>query len=71
MSTEHVITKRAATGDLTVPELREFLAELDKATASGDGETVNETALKVRVRSGMRGQVKSITVTVPGGNGKS
>jgi hypothetical protein len=65
MSLEHEITKRASDGDLSVPELREFLAELDKAGA-GDA-TVNESGLKVRVRSGLKGQVKSITVKIPGG----
>lgn len=66
MSVDHEITKRASGGDLSVPELREFLAELDKAEA-GDA-TVNEAGLKVRVRSGFKGQVKSITVKIPGGD---
>jgi hypothetical protein len=34
MSVDHVITKRAASGILTIAELREFLAEFDRATAT-------------------------------------
>ena len=63
MSAEHVITRKAVDGELTVPELRLFLQEVDKVP--GPSGTV-----KLRVRAGVRGQVKSITVTIPGGEEK-
>ena len=67
MSTEHQITKRAADGTLSLGELREFLAECDKLGAPGSAEPL-PASLKPKVTTGFRGQVKSITVTVPGGS---
>jgi hypothetical protein len=65
VSTEHTITKKAADGSgLTVTDLRDFLAEFDKA-ASPDPAT---EALKPKARVGFGGGIKSITVTVPGGS---
>lgn len=70
MATEHVITRKAADGTLTVPELREFLAEFDKAVDPGPGGTVNADGVKVKARVTFSGGIKSITVTIPGGGGK-
>lgn len=68
MSTEHQITKRAADGTLTVPELREFLDELDKAASPVPGVTVSAYGLKVKAWVTFGGGIKSITVTIPGGS---
>lgn len=62
MSLEHEITKKASTGTLCVAELREFLDEIAKATEGHYPES-----LPLKVRSGLKGQVKSITVKIPGG----
>lgn len=66
MSLEHEITKRAADGTLTIGELREFLDEFDKATATS-GPPSYTGSFKPRARVSFGGGIKSITVTVPGG----
>lgn len=74
MSTEHMITRKAADGSLTITELREFLDEFDKAVgpahelAGSDGSVVviGRHNLRPKVRSGFKGEIKSITVTIPG-----
>jgi hypothetical protein len=67
MGTEHVITRKAADGTLTIPELREFLAEFDKAADPGaPGVTVNADGMRVKARVGFSGGIKSISVTIPG-----
>lgn len=67
MSTERTITVRAPDGELTIGELRQFLAEFDKATASAAGaEAEAAEALKPSARSRMNGRLKSITVVIPG-----
>lgn len=71
MSTEHSITKRAADGSLTVLELKQFLDEFDKAAAVGTANPApGGYGLKVSARVNFRGGIKSITVTVPGGDEK-
>lgn len=66
MSLEHEITKHAADGSLTIAELRQFLDEFDKASVTPE-HPVNGYGLKVKVRSGFNGGIKSITVKIPGG----
>jgi hypothetical protein len=57
VSTESTVTAKApASGKMTVDDLREFLAELDKAGANGG------TRLTARVSFG--GWVKQMSVTV-------
>jgi hypothetical protein len=65
MSIQHEITKRAADGSLTIGELRQFLDEFDKAAVTPE-YPVNGYGLKVKVRSGFSGGIKSISVTIPG-----
>lgn len=65
MSLEHEITKHAADGGLTIAELRQFLDEFDKAAVTPE-YPVNGYGLKVKVRSGFSGGIKSISVTIPG-----
>jgi hypothetical protein len=67
MSTEHVITKRASDGGLTIAELRQFLDEFDKTTATPE-YPVNGYGLKVKARVSFSGGIKSISVTIPGGS---
>lgn len=62
VSAEHQITKKASTGTLRVAELREFLDEIAKAT---EGHYPESLQLKARVSFG--GGLKSISVTIPGG----
>lgn len=63
MSTEHQITRRAASSrGLTATDLRDFLDELEK---SPDPLGAAMASPKVRVSFG--GRIKSITVTIPGG----
>lgn len=64
MSTEHVITKRASDGTLTIAELRQFLDEFDKAAVPSAAPELNGTKVKARVSFG--GGIKSISVTIPG-----
>jgi hypothetical protein len=67
MGTEHQITRKAADGTLTIPELREFLAEFDKAAGPGaPGVTVNADGIRPKARVGFSGGIKSISVTIPG-----
>jgi hypothetical protein len=66
MSVDHEITKRAADGTLTIAELRQFLDEFDKAAATPE-YPANGHTLKVKVRSGFSGGIKSIAVKIPGG----
>jgi hypothetical protein len=74
VSTEHQITRKAEDTNLTIPELREFLAEYDKAAASlavaAGVEAVPDWYGKVTARVTFRGGLKSITVTIPGGDEK-
>lgn len=65
MSLEHEITKRAADGTLTIADLREFLDEFDKATATSGPPSYTGT-FKPRARVSFGGGLKSVTVTVPG-----
>lgn len=65
MSTEHQITKRAADGGLTIAELRQFLDEFDKTTATPE-YPVNGYGLKVKARVSFGGGLKSVSVTIPG-----
>lgn len=65
MSLDHQITKRAALGVLTIAELRQFLAEFDKAASPSSAPEVNGTKIKAQVT--FRGGLKSVTVTVPDG----
>jgi hypothetical protein len=67
VSTEHVITKHAADGGLTIAELRQFLDEFDKTTATPE-YPVNGYGLKVKARRRFGGGIKSISVTIPGGS---
>ena len=67
MGVDHVITKRAADGTLTIAELREFLAEFDKAATEAERPALkNGYAIKPKVRAGFGGGIKSISVTIPG-----
>jgi hypothetical protein len=68
MSVEHEITKRAADGTLTIPELRQFLDEFDKATPPGTSPYPGGEALKLKARVAFGGGIKSIRVTIPGGD---
>lgn len=69
MSTEHVITKKAADGTLTMDELRQFLDEFDKAVSPGPGPRFpGLDGLKPKARIARGGGIKSVTVTVPGGD---
>jgi hypothetical protein len=61
VSLSHEITKKATVGILDIAALRDFLAEVDKASEGRYPESLNP---KVRVAFG--GGIKSITVTVPG-----
>jgi hypothetical protein len=63
MSLDHQITKRAADGVLCVAELREFLDEIGKAS---EGHYPQSLQPKARVSFG--GGIKSISVTIPGGD---
>ena len=65
MSTEHVITKRAADRTLTIAELRQFLDEFDKAATTPE-YPVAGYGLKVKARVSFGGGLKSISVTIPG-----
>jgi hypothetical protein len=67
VSIEHEITKRAADGGLTIAELRQFLDEFDKAATTPE-YPVSGYGLKPKVRSGLSGGIKSITVKIPGGD---
>jgi hypothetical protein len=65
VSTEHQITKKAADGSgLTVTDLRDFLAEFDKAVSPDPAAE----ALRPKVRAGFNGGIKLISVTIPGGS---
>jgi hypothetical protein len=74
LSTEHTITKRAADGTLTIAELREFLAEFDGIPAQslvdrrGVRGVLGTGSLKVKARVNFSGGIKSISVTIPGGD---
>jgi hypothetical protein len=68
MSVDHVITKRAADGTLTIAELREFLAEFDKAATEAERTALkNGHGIKPKARVSFGGGIKSVTVTIPGG----
>lgn len=70
MSIEHEITKKAAEGGLTIADLREFLEEFDKATATA-GPPSHTGTYRPKVRAGFSGGIKSISVTIPGGGEQS
>jgi hypothetical protein len=78
VTTEHVITKKAADGTLSIAELRQFLEEFDKAAGPAHSLTATDGTdvilgyhnLKPTVRASFSGGIKSITVTVPGGDEK-
>jgi hypothetical protein len=65
VSLDHQITKRAADGTLTIAELREFLAEFDRATATS-GPPSYTGSFKPKARVSFGGGIKSISVTIPG-----
>ena len=65
MSVDHEITKKAADGTLTIADLREFLEEFDRVTATS-GPPSYTGSFKPKVRSGFSGGIKSITVKIPG-----
>jgi hypothetical protein len=67
VSVEHEITKRAADGTLTIGELRQFLEEFDKPAVTPEC-LVNGYGLKVKARVTFRGGLKSVSVTIPGGD---
>jgi hypothetical protein len=66
VSAEHTITKKAVNGELTIGELRQFLADFDKATADVVDPAGRLEALTPSARSKMNGRLKSITVVIPG-----
>jgi hypothetical protein len=66
MSIEHEITKHAAEGSLTIAELRQFVDEFDVSTRADPDR--DPGGLKPKVRSGLGGGIKSITVKIPGGD---
>jgi hypothetical protein len=65
MGAEHQITRKAADGTLSIAELRQFLDEFDKSAVPSSAPEMNGLRPKARVSFG--GGLKSITVTIPGG----
>lgn len=69
MSTEHAIIKRAADGTLTIAELREFLDEFERAATDAERTALkNGYAIRPKARIALGGGIKSISVTIPGGD---
>jgi hypothetical protein len=68
MSSEHQITRKAADGTLTMADLREFLDEFDKAASTAGRPALgNGYGVKPAARIAFGGGIKSISVTIPGG----
>jgi hypothetical protein len=63
---EQVITVKARNGRLTVDELRQFLAEFDRAATPAPGPLPGRNGLELKARVGLGGGIRSITVTIPG-----